>query len=192
MIYELSQDIETELQARLFPVHVEYQSRVARETFENVIVFKRDREGGDSVGPARGVNPNARRFAQRTLGVEAKVYVRSPEDGAHVGTHEFECEDLVDALLVALEEWAKENQAWPIEITSARYLSEAELNGIETWPGVVYQLKFGVPRGIYKRDFSRAARPEGAAGSVASVTHVRLPGASPGDPGDDPATGCGA
>ncbi len=194
-MYNLSRDVQTLLVAKNFPLKVHYgPERMHREGYpENVIVFERDREASDTVGPARGAQRNVRKMRTRYLTGVATVYARSSSAGAHVGNHETLCEKFVDALLVALETWAKATRAIEIPITEARYLSAAErlaaakehapdvkAEAIETWPGVVYRIKFTLPRALFDLDYAGEGLPTGtlAAPGITSRTDVYRTGAA--------------
>lgn len=185
-IYSLMQDVETKLRARKFPSAFEYgPNRTARTGyFDHAIVFERDRKATDLVSPAKGWDNNPRKMRTRELCVQVLIYAQSRLDGAMVNDHEGECEQIVDALLIALAEWGSEGRAGELPITEARYLSAAEYNDpatpTEVWPGVVYVLRFRVPRGVSARDYTGAARPIGAAASVGGEVEVRR------NPGDAP------
>jgi hypothetical protein len=190
MIYELSRDLQDMLRARKYPVTVEYgPERTLRDGYpENVILIERDRESGDSVETAHGSQRNPRKMRTRKLGAIATIWARSNLPGARIGDHERACEGLVDALIISLEEWGTEARAGDIPITSARYATAADHNDVETWPGVVYLLRFQVPRGMLRRDYTGEARPESPFTGVSNQTRARLTGAED----EDPEIGCGA
>ncbi len=197
MIYELSRDIETLMRNRKFPVVVRYGPERAK--FEPghgsaVILIERDREQGDSHGPARGAAQNPRHRYTRTLACVATFYAKSGLSGARVGNHEALCEKLIDGFSCALYEWASTSKAVGTAFGSGQYLSASEFADLETWPGVVYRLRFSVPRGVVELDYTSekdpgSAAPEAEAPPFSNTTHVFLTGAPD---GSDPETGCGA
>lgn len=179
MIYSLMRDVETKLRARKFPSAFVYgPERVTRTGyFDHAIVFERDRKATDLISPCHGWNNNPRKMRVRELCVMATVYAQSRLDGAMVNEHEKECEQIVDALVIALAEWGVEGKAGELPITEARYLSAEEYTDpaapAEVWPGVVYVVRFRVPRGVSARDYTGAARPIGAAAAVSGDVEVR-------------------
>jgi hypothetical protein len=73
-------------------------------------------------------------------------------------------------------------------ITEARYLVASEYNDVETWPGVVYRLRFRVPRGVFAVTYEGSARPEQELAGFNNRTEARLAGSDPETP---PEIGCG-
>lgn len=193
MIYDLALDVHENLQQRKFPISVVYGPEYvpARHVGAQVIIFERDRSRSDVLDMAPGFQRNARKVLARYLAASATFYVKSPLHGAMVHDHENECEAMVDAVLAAFAEWSDRTNTASIEIADARYLSATELASsdrpIQQWAGAVYVLRFNVPRGVMRLDYTGAARPEGAASGVQGQTQARLVGAD-----GDPAIGCGA
>lgn len=179
MIYELTTALQAKFTAKRFPTVFEYgPRRMTVETYhDHLIVIERDREAADQLSAANGQQVNPRRFCNRALTVKATIYAQSRLDGARINEHEFECEQIVDALIVSLQEWGGEARARLGDVTptisEARYLKLSEFQEGEAWPGVVYVLKFRVMRGVIKRDYEQQARPVGAATSVGNVVEVR-------------------
>jgi hypothetical protein len=99
--------------------------------------------------------------------------------GARINEHEHECDTLVDAFLVELFAWGEESRAGEIPISEARYLTADErAPGAEFLPGVVYRLRFGVPRGVFARDYEGVARPEGSAFDASCSVRVATGGSA--------------
>jgi hypothetical protein len=160
-----------------------------RNPTDPLIVFERDTKP-DAIDPTRspGVNPKIR--AVRQLSATVTIYARSSLAGARVPDHQRECEQIADALIVALYEWGATTKAGAIPFVEARYLVPDEYaHEFRSWPGVVYMIAFRVPRGVYALTYQGEARPEAAPVGVSNQTQVRLAGADPETP---PATGCGA
>ncbi len=175
MLYEMFGDLRDRMHARKFPTHFEYgPERTHREGhhFSNLIVIERDREQSDTVEPAHGQVRNARKKFTRHLAAKATIFACCTAAGAHVGEHERVCEALVDALLVEIEDWGTESRAGQIPVTESRYMSAAERSDVETWPGVVYTVRFRVARGVQRLDYTGAGLPVGAATAVTG--HIDL------------------
>lgn len=187
MIYELTRDLADMLAARKFPQPVIYGPEWAQRLggAHAAIVVERDRQGGDRVGPPIGQLRAPRKAASRYLGVVATIYASAQIDGAHIGDHEREAEQLVDALIVSLDEWAAATKAGEIEYTSSRYLAPEEI-ALQGWPGVVYELRFLVGRGVRKLDYLGSGPPTGAPAGVSNQTSVSYVQS------DDSQIGCGA
>lgn len=189
MIYEMSQDIAQHLADRFFPVRVVYGPEpYARENYDPIIIFERDRQTGDAVSTVTGNNPNARRVRNRSIGVVCTIFMRSNLEGARVEDHERSCDQLVDAVIVGLTTWATASRAGDIQYTESRYLAASDRNDVETWPGVVYVMRFRVPRGVADLSYTLDGRPTAEIQGFTNRTEVRLTGAPSEVP---PATGCG-
>lgn len=174
MIYNLARDLDTRLAARLFPVRVAYgPERCVREGYDPFVLLERDREASDKIGPPVGSQRNPRLITVRALAVVALIYARSTLPGARVEDHEHDCEQVVDALITELYAWGSEGRTGGIAFTEARYLAAADRNDVETWPGVVYRLKFSVPRGVRVLDYVGAGRPTGTPAGVGGDVEIR-------------------
>ena len=190
MIYALHYDLKGMLDELKFPIHWLYgPTPVTVDGYPALtVVVERNRDGqSDAIRAPQGAHPNARQSRVRELPAKITIYARETAvAGAHIGDHETLCEKVVDALIVALAEWGTAAKVGTIAITEARYLRADERADVEKWPGVVYVLRFTVPRGVRRRDFLGNARPTGTVTGVGNRTDVR-PQA---DPDADPATGC--
>lgn len=181
MIYQLSLNVEETLRGRGWPVRVVYgRERMKREAIPSMlVVIERDDDQGDSVGGPIGVNRNPRSSSVRYLGVRADVYVRDGRAGAMLHEHQHVCDDLVDALVVALFEWQEAAKVPAFTYAESRYLKPEEINGDkggEHTTGVVYRLRFAVPRGVTAKTYEGAAEETVALDAVTTTTRVTLNG----------------
>lgn len=170
MIYEMGRSLEALMRARNFPVAVVYgpdglDRIVGANT--HVLVVERDREAGDTVGPARGAQRNARRLFTFAIGVRVTVFARSQIPGAHLGDHERECERIVRGLLASLHRWAASERAAPLEFGPCGMV---EIEGYEKLPGCKYALQFRVPTGL--EDLAYTHEAAGTAGSPSPTTNA--------------------
>lgn len=197
MLYDFSRDLETNMQARKFPVEVDYGPlRLTRAPYGSpLIVIMRDREAGDLVRPAQGIKQNPRRLMSYDLGAVAIFLVQSTVEGARLDEHEALCEQIVRGFLCELYKWQSGGRAGVVDISRARYIPAAALEQAllmplewtEAYPGVVYEVAFRVSGGVYDVTFEGAARP--TAGSLAGArnrTEVTLRG----DEESPPDVGC--
>ena len=183
-------DVDRKLRARGFPATCIYGGeRLSFDGFaSNLFRFERDPDQADAVGYPRGsVGELSKPLkAIRSLATRVTVYGQSPLSGAMLPEHEHECEQLVDAVIVALAEWVVEARASvvPLEITEARYVTDAgERKRVyaEGWPGVVYALRFRVPRAVRALNYVTGAapglpRPKGSASDVENEIRVQIAG----------------
>lgn len=210
MIYEISREVAAELVTRGCPLPVVYgPERVnAGALTRSRIVFERDRQGGDAVKapPSRvqrtaTVNSTPTRapiVLARALGVIVRVWASSTVAGAAVQDHEAEAEAAADQVLVALRKAiAVRHTLWGV--TSARYLDAASLaaagirvDGLESWPGVVYELRLTIDRGVFDSVWSGAGAETVTLGTEAgqvptvSTDYIRLATSDA-----EPVTACG-
>ncbi len=196
MLYEFHKEIAALLAAKGQPAAVRFgPERVSCERFPGQVIVIEHDEAGDQLAPPAGFSRNPRRVADRMIGAQATIYARSSLPAAHRGDHERECEKVIDAFTVALVAWGVNVVKSPkgAPVSSMRYVKPKASDGSElspeVWPGVAYEIKFRVPRGVFERTFVAEqnpgnARPVGAATDVQNRTDATAPG-------QDPATGCG-
>jgi hypothetical protein len=173
-------DVQAKFTAQKFPTKFEYgPRRYAVEAWhDHLVICERDRDAADQLATANGQQTNPRRYCNIALATKFTIYARCNLDDARINEHEHECEQIRDALIVALQEWGSEARARLGDvvptISEMRYLKLAEFPEAETWPGVVYLVRLRVQRGVIKLDYEGAARPTGAATSVTGTVNVRL------------------
>lgn len=179
MIYGAMNAIQAKFLKRKFPTIFEYGPRrtAVETTYDHFVVVERDRDATDQLASVNGVNENPRRVCNRQLAVKATIYAQSRLGGARVNEHEFECEQIVDAFVVALQEWGGEARARlggvAPTVSELRYLKASEFLGGEQWPGVAYMIRFRVARGVYARDYEGQGNPVGLVSHVANEVNVR-------------------
>ena len=182
MIYRMANAIGALLQTRGYPVAVEYGPEVTMRELRGspVIVFERDRDGGDTVGPpvASPSSPVTKRMSHvRGAGVLVHVYASSAIANARVNEHEALCDQLVDALLVELHRWRAREYAGHIAIVESRMLTSDEVDGSPLpTAGAVYRLRFLLPRAVFDLDYSGDGRDTATLDDVTSTMTVSLDG----------------
>lgn len=180
MIYEMSKDIADTLHARKFPtVHRYGAQRIQRSYGDRIVLIERDIEQTDSFAPPVGSKPNPNRAGVRSLAGKVTIFAASALHGAMLGDHEKICEALVDALIVAIKEWGVASRAGDIPLPEMRYLTPKDREDAEAWPGVVYMIRFRVPRSVNAVDYAGQARPTGSASGVSNEIDITQPGAPP-------------
>jgi hypothetical protein len=179
VIYQIAHSTEAALQSKKFPIRVLYgPERLERCPGESVIVIERDRDSSDSFAAPQGQQTNPRRMATRQVAAKATIWAKSNAAGAMIGDHEGYCEALVDALFCALQIVIRPTQHGAMSITDARYVNAAGLASVvkhaETWPGVVYVMRWRAPRGVYHVDYTGAGLPTGAATATSNRVEIAL------------------
>ena len=181
MIYRMACNLADALHDRKFPLRVCYGLDLVRPEHggnaSGVAVFERDRDGGDTVSGPVGAPVNPRLPAVRGLGVRVDLFARSSLAGARGNEHEALCDTFVDGLVSELVRWATEAKAGAIAYSEARYLRPDEESPARADAlGVVYRLRFRVPRGVHVRTFEGEARPVGAFARVSTAVNVSRDG----------------
>lgn len=192
MMHGIALEVAAELRARGVPFSVVYGPERMGTTVTSAtrIVIERDRATGDGIGPARSVHTNPKMRGVRAIGCVARIFGKSNVAGAGGHGHEAVADQLVDALIVALDVVVRRNQTLWAPV-SGKFLTAEDLSarGLTTWPGVVYELRFTVDRGVFDRDFAGEAAPEASVGpggvAIQSTTKVTVNGIG------TPETACG-
>ena len=183
MIYRLATHVGDALAARQYPVRVVYgPERVSHSLTASAIVIERDRDSGDTFENVRGAFRNAKHPAIRMVGARATVYWRAAVAGARVQDHEDECDAVVDALYCAVDSYMQASARINLTpVSEARYLRAEEIaaEGLETWAGVVYRLRWRMPRGVASTTYLGLGLPTAAPAATTSGVHVRRNGADP-------------
>jgi hypothetical protein len=173
MLYDVAKLVATELAARGCPLRVVYGPERLQDVglTDARIVFQRPRSASDVTGPPRSSKNNPPRRAERGIAGVIRVYAHSTVDGARVQDHEEQAETTVDLLIVALQ-IAAAKSVTTLSIGTGGYLPPAQLgvDGLEAWPGVVYELPITVQRAVYDRTWA------GASKSTVACTDVSIAG----------------
>lgn len=191
MIYELTQRVATEMTAKSCPFPVLYgPERMAPSAINSTrVVIMRDRQGSEAVDAPRTQQRNPKAVMMRGIPGVLRVYATSTVAGAAVQDHEDLADQIVDLLLVAIRKVVTTAKTmWRIVSAGLLSAEALQLIGLETWPGVVYEMKFVVDRGVMDAPYTGEPKPEAtlAAGSIVSSTHVSLVTSS-----EDPEVACG-
>lgn len=169
MIRTLAADIAAKLVDRGFPVEVCYGSErlsSAVGVAGRRITIERDRRGPDNLAPFPGGQRNPRATGVRGVAVQATVHAQSTRSGALLSEHERDCDQIVDAFLVELQDWCTEAKAGAPEYVEARLLGPDDFPGGQQPPGATYRVRFRVSRAILRRDYVGNAEPTGTIGTA--------------------------
>ena len=189
-VSSLTRGVAADLAARRFPFPVIFgPERMTRAApTDTCIVIERDRDGGDGFDSVMGVQvnrgtntPAGRRQATRFMGVQAMIWAKSNLTGADEGDHEDLCDQLVDALYSAVDTWQQANVRVMNFKPTGRYLKAHEIAELvaETWPGVVYLMRWRLPHGVYSTDFKGLALPDGTVSGITGEVRVRRNASDP-------------
>lgn len=162
MIDELADRVRTNLAARKFPHRVvygpEYAERAAPVT--HAIVFARDRQRGDEVGPLQGWrgSPEARAPLQRRFRGVVRVYAKSSKSGAAARDHEAICDRVCDGVLTAMYAEAK---GFELRVEGSRLMRADEFSGEQQWSGCAAEILFSIVGAIRHVDYTGAGPDTG-------------------------------
>ena len=184
MLAAITSELRTELQGRGVPYQVVYgpervdQSVLARSH----VVVQRDRQLGDSVDPAPAKHHNPHAIFVRWIGAMVTVYARSLESGATVAEHERIADMVADQIMLSLRVIVARRKSAMRFAGVPKLLSRDELEAREllTWPGVVYELRLAVGRGVRDAAYDGEGAVEKAAGADFGVSTTLDTSASPG------------
>ena len=180
MLYEISKEISTALQAKGVPFAVVYgPERDPASVNETRVVIERDRRATDEFAAPTGRPLNPRLFAVRWQAVQIWIYAQSTLDGARIEDHEAVAEQLVDKTYVALvkcvaagKRGGAVEQHNALRITSAHVLGADELRllGLEAWQGVIYEISCAIDRAVVDTTWTAEAPATAKMGGAHGVT----------------------
>lgn len=164
MIATLTRSIAAYLLARGYPYSVDYgPDRLASIMIgEPGVTIERERRARIDVVHApktHALNPPIR--AQRTLACVARIYARDTRAGATLEEHERHADKAVDMLIVALQKAVAAIHT-TATLGAGGYVDATSLglDGLESWPGVVYEQAFTVERGVRDSTWADGIRDE--------------------------------
>lgn len=151
MLAAITYQVRDALEARGVPYPVSYGPERTGQTSmaDPHIVIERDRDQGDGINPATTNRRNPQLVFVRPIGAVFRVYARSTLPSAGPADHERVADKVVDQILVVLREIVAARKTF-MRFGSAGLLTAAALEelSLQTWSGVVYQVRFQVDRGV--------------------------------------------
>ena len=180
MLLAISYQLRTALTAAGVPYPVVYGPEQLGQTVmaKPHIVLERDRQSGDALRPPTTHRRNPRLDHVRAIGATLRVFARSTTAAPGPGDHEREADRIVDQCLVALRGIVSARRTmWELRSAKLLTVEEAEAIGLETWPGVIYEVRFAVDRGVTALGWAEAAAAAGAAGTNAADESLGFGGA---------------
>lgn len=172
MLRELSSEMQSELDARSCPFRIIYGPERAPISLVNCrVVVERDRGGTENVSAPKSRAPNPHMVAVRSTAGKCRVFAKSSLPGASVSDHERVADQMVDKLTVALHTCARRrNTEYRISGSHVLTPEELQLSDLEAWPGVVYEFKFEVDRGVFDTTWTGEKRPTAEMGGTGGVS----------------------
>lgn len=156
MIDELAERVRAQLDRRKFPYPVVYGPEVAkRKGFAAGIVFRRDRDTGDPIGPVTGWKgtPDPRALFNRRFSGVVEIYVRSSRPNAGIRDHENECDRVCDGVLCALY---RSSTGYQLQIGESRLLRPEELESGDGYEhvGCAARIRFSLASPVLELDYT--------------------------------------
>lgn len=178
MIGALAAGVESVLRGRRYPVRIEVGPRLSIETAPFAITLDLDRGTPDEVGAPVVARGNPVTPWSRSIGCVARVFAGSTKGGARLADHEVACNALVDALLVALREWAV-GSGFGLDLREVRAMPLEDRGGGEVARGgEAYVVRFAVRRALVAVDYTGIGELTGTAAGVATASRISLDGAN--------------
>lgn len=175
MLYTITQELKAALIAKGCPIPVLYGPERSGGMTGQRIVLERDRANGDQFTGPRSQQRNPGLVDVRAIGAVLRVYAQSTVAGANVWDHERVADQAIDLITVALRRIVSARKTlWRVGAAKLVSADELDLRGLQSWPGVVYEMRFAIDRGVYDYTWQGAALDEATMGeggfSIASPT----------------------
>lgn len=172
MLAAITDQLRAALEARGVPVKsipVIYGPESLGQTTlaQSHIVVERDRMAGDTWGPSRVPMRNPKQVFSVSVGAVCRIFARSSLSGARNQDHERIADTLAAQTMIALREIIIARKTlW--QVTSSKLLTKDEMSerDLQTWAGVVYEIRFSIDRAALDTDYAGEAAAEATAGGT--------------------------
>jgi hypothetical protein len=192
MLFSIAQEVKDFLVTKGCNVPVVYGPERKEQALNRPrYVIERDRAAGDQHTGTRSQRTNPKLVDVRAIGCVCRIFAQSTVASAGVWNHERDADQMVDHFTVAMAS-VIQNRKTLWRVTNAKLLTAGELaaRDIETWPGVVYEVKFQVDRGVADLTWRTPEQAAGSAqeehtmgtGELVSSVQVRTQGGSTWEP----------
>lgn len=173
MISSFTDDLRSALSDRGVPYPIVYGPERMQQTLlaEPHIVITRDRQQGETFKPPKTTKQNPPLDHVRAMAVRCLVYGKSRLPGATVADHERVADKVADQIVLAMRAIVNERQTeWVI--IGGRMLNDTDLQeeGLEAWPGAVYELRFTIDRGVRNENYAGEYADESTIGGAHGIS----------------------
>lgn len=191
MLAAISDQLREALQADArkvpYPVHYGTEFPTPGVSSTSHIVLFVDRASGDVFAAPTSVNRNPQHRANVDEGAVCRIFARSNKSGARERDHEALARAIRDQVIVALQAIVSARKNGPWIPRTGRFLSASELGEtVESWPGVVYEMKFSVSRSVLDVTYQGESADEATMGDsgfgIETTTTTTGPGPNNGLP----------
>lgn len=155
-MYSLLAPIREHLQLLNCPYEVSYNpTRPGLTVGKTGIVFSLDEEGGDQIIPSSVCSPTHKTPMVMTIGCKCRVYAKSNKAAATVWEHQALARQITDQVLSSIRYVISANKT-VVAFGKLGFLSQErlKLDGLETWPGVVYEFDFSIARPVTEKKWT--------------------------------------
>jgi hypothetical protein len=172
MLYEIAKEVQTALEAKGVPHRVVYGPERAPTQVTNArIVIERDRETGDVWNAPRSRTANPKMLGVRSVGAIVRIFAKSSKAGAGVHEHEREADILADQIAVALHKVIRaRNTLYSVQRAGLLSAQAAQMQGLESWPGAIYEVRLSIDRGVYDTTWAGASKSTATMGGAHGVS----------------------
>lgn len=181
MIHAIGVELQAALQARKYPFKVldrEPTGKTNASTYAGErVVIERDRGAAGSYAPPVSQHINPTSPYTNIIPTKITIFAKSPRASALEFEHEDRAMQIADGVVTALFDIVavRKNRLTAI---SDRWVPSDDLEKSERWPGVKYELTFGIHRGVFRRDWDGEAQPEAEIAAFENETEAGFAGGS--------------
>lgn len=168
--YQVSKALQAYFKAIGSPVQIFYgPERLDRQDYPApIVLFRRDSEGSDRLDPPSGFRRNPRLLNTKMQAVTLEIFARSSSAGARRQDHEALADFIADRVVCGLDVVSNAMRL-TVSYSGGRYLRRSERADVDTWSGVVYQLRLMLGRGIAHLNWSGQALPEAVISQISTA-----------------------
>lgn len=195
MLYAIALELDAALKAQHVPFPVVFGPERAEDLYvgQDRIVVEHRGPGADSFDPTRATHPNPRMPLVRQQGARIRIYARSNLSGAGWHDHAELAEQVLDHVLAELD-YIVRGRKNVMTLGAGGFVEPDDAKGSETPGGAVYELELAIDRGIFRRTWEGAKRPEATVGpggvTITSTTKASNKLGPAGTPPVDAETAC--
>jgi hypothetical protein len=179
VIHEIGVELAASLASRGCPFRVvDGPEETGTSTFarERIVI---EHDDSDSFGPVISQHRNPMQCAVRVVGAKITIYAQSPSVGATKWEHVRRVEHVLDLVICSLREVCVARRQG-LSLAAGRLLQPEDLAASPAQGGAVYELRFGVERGIADTKWTGESRPEATVGpggiTIVGTDQITAPG----------------
>lgn len=152
MLHSLLPAITERLKSVNCPFDVSYgPTRPSQVVSKNAIVFSLDDESGDSMVDSTLCKTESKPLFGIKVGCKCRIYAKSYKPAGTIWEHQDLAILARNSVLCAIRAVTMGSFSY-LSVSKLGFLSkdQLQLEGLEAWPGVVYEIQFGIPIAIFE------------------------------------------